>query len=85
MQQNNNNEYFGYSLFNDIEDLELRTRNRVATLKNIMEDHLGNDKQPTAKCGMLTYGYFSLIPDDERKSVYDGLESYFEQKKGVTQ
>ena len=77
------NEYFGYSLFNDIEDVDLQARNRAASLKNIMEDHIGEDGKPTPKAGMLTFGYFNLVPASQRKTVYDHLQAFFQSKKGL--
>lgn len=79
----NNNEYFGYTLFNDVEDFALRARNRAMSLKNIMEDHQNEKGQLTAKAAMLTTGYFNLVPEGERKAVYDELEGYFSSKRGV--
>ena len=35
----NNSEFEGYGLFNDIEDKELRTRNRAVSMTNIFELH----------------------------------------------
>lgn len=79
----NKNEYYGYSLFNDVEDVDLRARNRAASLKNIMEDHLNAEGQPTPKAAMITFGYFEKVPAEERKSVYTHLENFFTQKKGI--
>lgn len=39
MVNNNNNEYRGYSLFNDVEDAALRTWNRCTVLFNLNKDH----------------------------------------------
>mgnify|MGYP000881362307 FL=1 len=84
MQQNNsNNDYFGYGLFNDVEDMNVRAHNRARILQNIMEDHLNPQGQPNAKAVMLTAGYFNQIPKEERKDVFDLLEAFFNSKKGV--
>lgn len=77
----NNNEFFGYTLFNDVEDEQIRTHNRAMTLRNIMEDNLDEKGKPTAKAAHLTFGYFNLVPENERKSVYDELETYFASKR----
>lgn len=55
----------GFSLFNDIEDDQLRTRNRAVILTNIMEDGCLKGKVK-AKAALLIMGYFNCIPDEER-------------------
>lgn len=67
----NQNEFKGFSLFNDIEDVELRNRNRAIILANIMEDNLTAKKKVTGKGGSLIIGYFLNVPEGERKSVRD--------------
>lgn len=65
----NNNEYKGYSLFNDIEDNGLRTRNRAVTLANIAEGHMNPEKQITPKGASTMIRYMELIPVEERTAV----------------
>ena len=58
----------GFSLFNDIEDQELRNRNRSVVLANIAQDNTRN-KLISAKGASLILGYFGLIPEAERGAV----------------
>ena len=67
----NQNEFKGYSLFNDIEDFDLRNRNRAVILANIMEDNLTPKKKVTGKGSTLILGYFLNVPEVDRKSVRD--------------
>lgn len=67
----NVNEYKGFSLFNDIEEFDLRNRNRAVILANIMEDNLTAKKKVTSKGSSLILGYFLNVPEGERKSVRD--------------
>lgn len=60
------NEFKGFSLFSDIEDVNLRTRNRAVVLANMAEDNKTPDKRITPKGVALMLGYFSLIPNEER-------------------
>jgi hypothetical protein len=67
----NQNEFKGYSLFNDIEDFDLRNRNRAVILANIMEDNLTAKKKVTGKGSTLILGYFMNVPEVDRKTVRD--------------
>lgn len=60
------NEYKGFSLFNEIKDSELRTRNRAVVLANITEDNLTPNKRLTPKGAVLVLGYFTAIPEEEK-------------------
>lgn len=60
--------YKGYSLFNDITDRTLRVRNRAVVLANITEENTVN-KLITSKGVALLFGYFDLVPDDEKLEV----------------
>lgn len=64
----NLNDYKGFSLFSDIEDAVLRTRNRAVVLCNIAEDHT-KQKLISPKGASLILGYFSKIPDNEKLGV----------------
>lgn len=77
------NEYKGFCLFNDIEDEDLRIRNRVVTLSNIAEDHTHN-RLISPKGAGLMLGYFGAIPNDERKAVRDGFEASMKQRGYAT-
>ena len=62
--------YKGFSLFGDIEDVTLRTRNRAVVLANIYEDNSENGKT-TPKGAALILNYFKEIPENERKPVQE--------------
>lgn len=64
------NDYKGMSLFKDIEDEKLRTRNRAVIMTNILEDSRKGNKI-TAKGSALIMGYFMEIPEDERLAARD--------------
>ena len=64
----NQNEFKGWSLFKDIEDNVLRTRNRAVVLANIAEDNT-QKRLISPKGAALILGYFSRIPDNERLGV----------------
>jgi len=76
MEQNN---YRGYSLFND-QGQVLRTRNRGVVLSNIAEDHLTEDKKITPKGAALLMGYFSSIPVEERKEASVAFAKFMTDK-----
>ena len=66
---NNNNEYRGYGLFNDVEDKDLQTHNRARILMNIMEDHSQGDKV-TGMGAVICVGYFKALPEEDRTAVH---------------
>lgn len=68
------NEYKGYSLFNDLEDVALRDRNRAVVMANIVEQYT-KSKRITPKGASLVIGYFNEIPEVERKQVNDLFEA----------
>lgn len=77
MQNNNNesikNEYKGFSLFNDVEELTRQERNRAVILCNIVE-HNTHKGQITPRGAGLAMGYFSKIPAEQRKGVEEKFE-----------
>jgi len=68
----------GYSLFNDILEVGLRTRNRAVVMANMYEDNPDlRDKTTTSKKGaLLIFGYMDKVPDGERNDL---LEAFYEQ------
>lgn len=67
MTQNN---YKGFSLFNDIEDVELRNRNRAVVLANIAEDNMDKKtKRVNIKGASLILNYFKEVADDDKADV----------------
>lgn len=74
MKEIDNNSYKDMSLFCDVEDEDLKARNRGTVLANLAEDGFNADTQkmsPRAAADMIKY--FSLIPKDERKPVLKNL------------
>lgn len=67
-------EYKGFSLFSDIEDQELRSRNQAVVLANMAESNSKNRKISPNGAGLII-GYFDRIPKEERKTVYDKFVS----------
>lgn len=66
------NEFKGFSLFNDIEDQELRTRNRAVVLCNMAQDHSKNRKVSPMGSALIL-GYFLNVPDEEKMIVKDAF------------
>lgn len=77
MTQENN--YKGFSLFNDIEDEVLRNRNRAVVLANISEDNTKN-KKITPKGAALVLGYFSQIPAEDRADTTERYKINMQQR-----
>lgn len=63
-------EYKGFSLFFDIEDTYLRSRNQAVVLANMAESNSKNRRITPNGAGLII-GYFDRIPKEERKTVYD--------------
>ena len=64
----NKNTYKGFTLFNDVEDEALRNRNRAVIMANIVEQNT-KERKITPKGAALALGYFSVIPEKDRKKV----------------
>lgn len=62
--------YQGFNLFNDIEDIILRTRNRAVVLANIYTDNC-KDGKVSGKGAITILNYFQKIPEAERAMVQD--------------
>lgn len=73
------NEFKGFSLFNDIENAELKEHNRAAVLYNMFEMNRKGEKI-SENGAKLIYGYFLSIPAEERGDVKNRLEGML--KKG---
>ena len=65
-------EYKGFSLFFDIEDSSLRSRNQAVVLANMAESNSKNRKISPNGAGLII-GYFDKIPKEERETVYDNF------------
>lgn len=73
------NNYKGFELFNDIEDSELRNRNRAVVLANMAEDHT-KDRRINAKGAGLVIGYFSQVPEQDRDIVRAKFATAMQQR-----
>lgn len=65
-----NNEYKGYPLFNNIEDLELKSNNRANILANIFESRYVNGKISMAGTALIV-GYVGNISEEERANTVE--------------
>jgi hypothetical protein len=75
------NDFKTYSLFNDIEDVELRNRNRAVVLTNMAEDHIDRkSKRVTMKGAALILGYFGNIEEADREDVKDQFSQMMHQR-----
>lgn len=68
MQNKKNDNFKGFSLFNDIADSDLRMRNQAVVLANIAADNV-RDKKISTKGASLILGYFGLIDAEDRDEV----------------
>ena len=59
------NEFKGYSLFTDIEDADLRTRNQAVVMANMVEQNT-RDKKITPRGASLILGYFYKLPEQDK-------------------
>lgn len=75
----NKNEYKGYSLFKDVEDAELRNRNRAVVMSNIADFNIKKRKMTTRGAALLA-GYFKEIPDAEKKIVLEKFEQTMKER-----
>lgn len=81
MTQPKYNDYKTYSLFNDIEDVELRNRNRACVLANIAEDHIDRkSKRVSMKGAALILGYFQNVEDADKDDVKDQFSANMKQR-----
>ncbi len=62
------NQFRGFDLFNDIEDTELRNRNRAIVLANIAEDNARERRISPGAAGTIL-GYFKQVPDEDKHDV----------------
>lgn len=77
----NQNEFKGFSLFNDIEDIVLRTRNRSVVMTNMAEDHMDRKtKRVNPKGAALILNYFSFIKPEERDAAKESFKKDMESR-----
>lgn len=74
--------YKGFELFSDIEDKNLRNRNRAVVLTNMASMHTKNKRINAAGAGLIL-GYFNLVPMEDKADVqYRFMEQM--QKEGFS-
>lgn len=74
------NDFKTYSLFNDIEDVELRNRNRAVVLANMAQDHIDRKtKRVSMKGAALILGYFNNVDVADRDDVKDQFSQRMHQ------
>jgi len=73
------NEFQGYTLFNDIEEAALRNRNRGVVMSNMAEFHM-KDKKISPKGALLIIGYMKSVPEVDRISVMKEFSEQMEQR-----
>ena len=74
------NDFKGFSLFNEMKDVALRTRNRAVVMANITEDNLTSSKRISPKGAVLVLGYFTAIPKEEREAAVKLYEQQLQQR-----
>lgn len=75
----NQNQFKGYSLFNDITDTALRIRNRAVVLCNIAESNtIKGLISPRGTA--LILGYFNHVPPNERSDVKEGFKGFMQER-----
>ena len=80
-QKQKYNDFKTYSLFNDIEDVELRNRNRAVVLCNMAEDHIDRkSKRVSMKGAALILGYFNHVAEEDRDDVKDQFAVMMQQR-----
>lgn len=66
---------FDFETFNDVENKELRVRNRAVVMANIWEDH--SDGKKLSPLGTkLLFTYFNNVPEEEKKVTFDTFKSH---------
>ncbi len=71
--------YRGFDLFNDIEDSELRNRNRAVVLSNMAQDNT-KEQRISPKGAALIIGYFTKVPENDRQVVMNKFKESMNNK-----
>lgn len=75
------NDFKSYALFNDLNDVSLRNRNRAVVLANIASDHIDRkSKRISAKGAALILGYFAHIEEADRDEVKANFADNMKQR-----
>lgn len=73
------NMYMGYSLFNEVENEEVRNRNRGRVMLNMYEDHCRDGVVDAAGLAIIL-GYFKEIPSAERAAALEMFTALCQHK-----
>jgi hypothetical protein len=65
------NTYKGYSLFDEVKDQALRTRNRAVVMANMYEDYPDpeNKDYVSRKGALMIFTYMERVPEKERAEL----------------
>ena len=78
-----NDNYKTLPLFSDIEDVELRARNRAVVLANVSEQYTKQNKI-TAKGAAIVLGYFNTVPDVDKRDLMAAYEGQMRERGYAT-
>ena len=71
----------GYSLFTEVEDHELKARNRATVMVNILEEHYSREANKVSPVGLKNIlEYFQEIPVFEKAVAYAAFEDILKQR-----
>lgn len=73
--------YKEFSLFNEIEDVNLRNRNRAVVMTNLAEDHKNKENRIGSFGVKLILGYFNCLPKEDRADVLERFKKGLEERK----
>jgi len=76
---NTTNEYKGFCLFNDIEDTDLRIRNRAVVMANIAEAN-SKERKISANGMGLIMGYFNNVVKEERNQTLTKFVEFMKER-----
>jgi hypothetical protein len=79
MNEEHQNDYRGFCLFNDVQNPVLRNKNRATVLSNMAEDNCKNNMM-SPKGSALIMGYFSRIPDIDKTDVIEKYKDIMNAK-----
>ena len=75
------NDYKGFALCSDIEDKELRIRNRGVIMANMADMYMDKKTKKISLRGAgLILGYFECIPKEERNAVEERFTSVMKER-----
>ena len=70
----------GYSLFLDVEDEELRAKNRAVVLRNMLTSRPWNGKQLPSATASEVVRYFAKVPKEDRSVLFPVFRKLLEDE-----